>query len=295
MNVALRCGRRLATRSSSVGRSGGGSRCDAPVRRRVPCAGAHLHDSRGCARLLVRAVQAFRSSRLDGPVRRSKPWRHRARLRHRTREADTRACSGEESGHHRDVSKEGSVHVPVLDLRARTSRHEGHLRRLDEAVARQASSAGRQPPISSPRRVSGPSIDPCSSPRRPGTPIDSSSSSRPEPCGSSATARSSPRRSSTCARRSRSRASRGSCRSPSRPTTRRAGSSTPSTTRRPATVTSTSPNSADIPPTRTSPTCTQSGCCSPSSSRGRTTTAACSSSAPTAISTPPSETATAAS
>ena len=131
---------------------------------------------------------------------------------------------------------------------------KGDVRRLDEAFARQASSAGRHAPISSPRRASGPSIDRCSSPRRPGTPIDSSSSSRPEPCGSSATARSSPRRSSTCARRSRSRASPGSCRSPSRPTTRRAGSSTPSTTRRPATVTSTSPNSADIPPTRTSPT-----------------------------------------
>ena len=40
--------------------------------------------------------------------------------------------------------KKGSITLPVLDLRARTSRHEGHVRRLDEAFARQPSSAGRQ-------------------------------------------------------------------------------------------------------------------------------------------------------
>ena len=295
MNVALRPWQAPPTRSSSVGRRGGGSRCDAAVRRSVSVADAHLHDSRRRARLLVRAVQAFRSRRLDGPVRRSKPRQYRARLRHRTREADTRARSGKSqvitatfrtkgaftflcsvSGHARlgmkgtfGVSTKPSPAKPPPPVDTLRSRLADACRNVRSTGARHR--AARRHPSTLRRRADRNRAD---RPGRRGPPHAVPRPAREGQGHERARAAVDRLRARLRDERALLRLLQLDGRQRRHPHLR-----VPATSR----------------PIRTSPTRTPSGCCSPSSSRGRTTTAGCSSSAPTAISTPRSGTVTAAS
>ena len=160
-----------STRSSSVGRSGGGSRCDAAVRRGVPRADAHATRFASTRATSRSRCPAFRSSRLDRPVRRSKPWRLTRTTSSSDRKRTRVLAPGKSQAITVDVSaSKGSFTLPLLGLRPRTSRHEGHVRRLDEAVAAPtAASTGRHVRSRLARRASGPSTDRCSSRRRPAT------------------------------------------------------------------------------------------------------------------------------